>query len=84
LLYEISNAELAAAFGADWLLLNMFVLNNSVFHGLPDQNQGGPIREIKKLTGRIIGVNLEAVDSGNAKLPPAGWLRWLTPGKPGN
>lgn len=70
LLYEISNAELAAAFGADLLLLNMLDLDNPVFHGLPRQNPDGPIREIKELTGRIIGVNLEAVDPEHTQLPP--------------
>lgn len=70
LLYDVSNAELAAAFGADLLILNMFDLDNPVFNGLPNKNQNGPIWEIKELTGRIIGVNLEAVDEANTKLPP--------------
>lgn len=70
LLYDISNAELAAAFGADLLLLNMFDLDNPVFHGLLNKNLNGLIREIKELTGRIIGVNLEAVDEGNSNIPP--------------
>lgn len=69
LLYEISNAELAAAFGADLLLLNLFDLDRPVFNGLPNLNPKGVIREIKELTGRIIGVNLEAVDEATSKLP---------------
>lgn len=69
LLHEISNAELAAAFGADLLLLNLFDLDRPVFNGLPNQNPKGVIREIKELTGRIIGVNLEAVDEATSKLP---------------
>lgn len=70
LLYDISNAELAAAFGADILLLNMFDVDNPVFNGLPNKNPKGPIWEIKELTGRIIGVNLEPVDEKNSKIPP--------------
>jgi hypothetical protein len=70
LLYNISNAELAAAFGADLLLLNMFDLDHPVVHGLPATPQSEIIREVKRLTGRIIGVNLEPVDEEHSNLPP--------------
>jgi hypothetical protein len=69
LLYNISNAELAAAFGADLLLLNMFDLFNPVFYGLQKNNPDEIIKEIKELTGRIIGVNLEAVDEASNLTP---------------
>lgn len=69
LLYNISNAELAAAFGADLLLLNMFDLDHPIFHGLPDTPPHEIIREVKRLTGRIIGVNLEPVDEVTSNLP---------------
>ncbi len=62
LLHDISNAELAAAFGADLLLLNMLDLYIPVFYGLQKNNPDKIIKEIKELTGRIIGVNLEAVE----------------------
>ena len=69
LLYNISNAELAAAFGADLLLLNMFDPEHPVFHGLPETAPTEIIREIKRLTGRLIGVNLEPVDEATSNLP---------------
>lgn len=63
LLGYISNAELACAFGSDILLLNMFDFDNPVFNGIPNVDKEHIIEEIKKLTGRMIGVNLEPVDS---------------------
>ena len=68
LLYDISNAELAAAFGADLLLLNMLDLDHPVFYGLPTSNPEKIIKTIKELTGRIIGVNLEAVNEETSNL----------------
>lgn len=64
LLGYISNAELACAFGSDILLLNMFDFENIVFNGIPNVKSENVIKEIKRLTGRMIGVNLEPVDSG--------------------
>lgn len=61
-LYDISNAELACAFGADILLLNMFDVFNPVFNGIGNIDKKEIIKEIKKLTGRIIAVNLEPID----------------------
>lgn len=62
LLGNISNAELASSFGADMLLLNMLDVNEPVFNGIPDVKKEETIREIKKLTGRLVGLNLEPVD----------------------
>ncbi|RMN21942.1 hypothetical protein ALQ63_00383 [Serratia plymuthica] len=63
LLNNVTNAELAASQGADMLLLNLFDVNRPRIEGLPD---GVPpqevLRELQRLTGRVIGVNLEAVD----------------------
>lgn len=70
-----TNAELAAAFGADMLLLNLFDCFNPVVIGLPgiglseafdywanpEKNTRNPIAELKHLTGRLIGINLEPV-----------------------
>ena len=69
LLFDISNAELAAACGADLLLLNMLDLENPVYYGLPPHEPAAVIREIKRLTGRLIGVNLEAVGE-STRVPP--------------
>lgn len=61
-LFNISNVELAAAFGADILLLNFFDVYNPVINGLPDVPKKNIIKEVKRLTGRIVGINLEPVD----------------------
>ncbi len=62
ILFNISNAELASAFGADIILLNMFDVNNPVVNGIPRVEKENIVREIKRLTGRLIGLNLEPVD----------------------
>ena len=63
LLQSVTNAELVASMGADLLLLNMFDVNNPVIHGMPVGSEPGEIiHALQHLTGRVIGVNLEAVD----------------------
>jgi hypothetical protein len=62
-LFNISNAELSCAFGSDILLLNFFDVYNPIFNGIPPVEKEDIIKEIKRLTGRIIGINLEPVDS---------------------
>ncbi len=62
LLPPISNAEISAAFGADILLLNMFDVNHPHIDGIQGAGDSDVIRELKRLTGRLIGVNLEPVD----------------------
>ena len=62
LLYDISNAELAAAMSADILILNMYDVNEPVIKGLPEHKEPESISVLKKLTGRIIGINLEPTD----------------------
>ncbi len=62
LLYDISNAELAAAMSADILILNMYDVNEPVIKGLPEHKKPESISVLKKLTGRIIGINLEPTD----------------------
>ncbi len=63
LLNNVTNAELAASQGADILLINMFDSEAPLIQGMPagiapEQT----LHELQRLTGRIIGVNLEAVD----------------------
>ena len=58
----ITNSEIARAFGADLILLNFFDVFRKEIYGL--DNTEDPIRELKKLVGRPIGVNLEPVSSG--------------------
>ncbi|MGK9175350.1 haloacid dehalogenase-like hydrolase [Yokenella regensburgei] len=63
LLPGVTNAEVAASQGADILLLNMFDCHTPRIEGLPPGTPGqAAIKVLQRLTGRIIGVNLEAVD----------------------
>ncbi|WP_058909725.1 hypothetical protein [Entomohabitans teleogrylli] len=63
LLNNITNAELAASQGADILLLNLFDTASPAIAGMPQSiTPQETLRELQRLTGRIIGVNLEAVD----------------------
>lgn len=78
---EITNAELAASFGADLLLLNAFDCFTPIVMGLPgitfetlvdtvtkkEAVVENPIPLLKKLTGRPIGINLEPI-SADARL----------------
>lgn len=63
LLTDITNAEVVASMGADILLLNMFDVQNPVIQALPRVEKGETVREVKRLTGRIVGINLEPVTS---------------------
>ncbi|MDD7305269.1 MAG: haloacid dehalogenase-like hydrolase [Peptoniphilaceae bacterium] len=57
---DITNAEIARAFGADLILLNgVDVLNPNLF---AIKNQKEFVKELKNLVARPIGVNLEPVD----------------------
>ncbi len=59
---DVTNAEYAAAMGADILLLNMFDVQAPVIQALPPVAPEDTVREVKRLTGRIVGINLEPVD----------------------
>lgn len=61
---DMTNAELAAAMGADILLLNIFDVNAPVIRGLPDVPPEETVRELKRLTGRPVGINLEPLEQG--------------------
>lgn len=80
LLGDVTNAEYAAALGADILLLNMFDVQNPRLEALPESSPRETIRTLKRLTGRVIGINLEPVDpriaAGNV-----GTLWEMTPGR---
>ncbi|MBF0848105.1 haloacid dehalogenase-like hydrolase, partial [Streptococcus danieliae] len=65
LVLDVTNAEMATAFGADMILLNAFDVVNPEIKGLYNkeyQGTGQPINDLKTLVGRPIGVNLEPVD----------------------
>ena len=65
ILLDVSNAELAASFGADIILLNMYDAEDPIVEGIPNC-KGDVLKEVKRLTGRIVGVNLEPVDEFQA------------------
>ncbi len=58
---DITGAEIAKAFGADMILLNGVDVLDPQIKAITNQNDF--VRELKKLVGRPIGVNLEPVDS---------------------
>jgi len=60
---DVSNVELVCAFGADIVLLNYYDVNNPQVLGLPKCSGKEVVKEIKRLTGRIIGINLEPLDT---------------------
>lgn len=64
MLVDITNAEMVAAMGADILLLNMFDVRNPQIMALPSVEPKETVREVKRLTGRIVGINLEPVKDG--------------------
>ncbi len=60
--YPYSNAEAVAAFGADMIILNVFDVDNPMVYGYDHVEKKEVVHEIKRLTGRPIGINLEPVD----------------------
>ncbi len=59
---SITNAELAAAFGADLVILNLFDVFNPFIEGYKHDGEGSIVQKVKELTGRPVGLNLEPVD----------------------
>ncbi|HFI0304992.1 TPA: haloacid dehalogenase-like hydrolase [Streptococcus suis] len=60
LIAGVSNAEMMAAFSCDLLVLNELDVFSPQIVGFYDCDN--PIAELKRLTGRPIGINLEPVD----------------------
>lgn len=68
---DITNAEVAAAFGADLILLNGFDCYRPAIFGMPGitleqlldptQTIENPIPQLKQLIGRPVGINLEPI-----------------------
>ncbi|GGK06022.1 hypothetical protein GCM10007063_30590 [Lentibacillus kapialis] len=58
----LTNAEYAAAFGADMILLNLFDVDRPNIEGLAVENSEHVIKALKTLIGRPVGINLEPVD----------------------
>lgn len=62
---DITNSEIARAFGADLILLNGVDVLNLKIEGLTlesEDEEENEIKKLRKLVGRPIGVNLEPVD----------------------
>lgn len=60
LLEGVTNAEVMCAFGADMVLLNEFDVFEKKINGM--KYEDNPIKKIKELVGRPVGINLEPVD----------------------
>ncbi|NLM19787.1 MAG: haloacid dehalogenase-like hydrolase [Clostridiaceae bacterium] len=75
LLTDVTNAELAASFGADMLILNLFDVDNPTIYGLPqeladpDFSKLSVINKVKYLTGRPVGINLEPTIAAESNDP---------------
>jgi hypothetical protein len=77
LIDKASNAELAAAMGADVILLNLYDVNAPQVSGFPDQGEGArspafghlswghgvTLRQVKEWIGRPVGLNLEPIEN---------------------
>lgn len=61
MLVNITNAEFVASLGSDLIMLNIFDVNHPIIQGLPDVAPEDTIREIKRLTGKMVAINLEPV-----------------------
>ena len=81
MLGDITNAEFAAAMGADIVLLNMFDVQNPVIRGLPKCAPEDTVRKLKELTGRPIGINLEPVEQSLSSEDPEENMWAMTSGR---
>ncbi len=81
MLGDITNAEFAAAMGADILLLNLFDVNNPEIKGLPKTEPEQVVFKLKELTGRPIGINLEPVEQVLSSLNPEENMWAMTDGR---
>ena len=59
MLVNITNAEFVASLGADLIMLNIFDVNDPIIQGLPQTSPEDTVREVKRLTGRMVAINLE-------------------------
>lgn len=81
MLGDITNAEFAAAMGADILLLNVFDVQKPCICGLPETEPENTIRKLKELTGRPIGINLEPVGQTPDTTAPENDMWAMTDGR---
>lgn len=81
MLGDVTNAEFAAAMGADLLLLNIFDVQKPIIQGLPETEPENTIRRMKELTGRPIGINLEPVEQVLSSTDPKENMWAITDGR---
>ncbi len=81
MLGDVTNAEFAAAMGADFLLLNIFDVQAPVIRGLPKTAPEEVIHTLKHLTGRPVGINLEPVEQVLSSLDPEENMWAMTSGR---
>ena len=62
LVFDVSNPELAASQGADLIILNVFDVTAPSVQAIPVDSPTEVVRTVKRLTGRLVAVNLEPVD----------------------
>ena len=62
LVFDVSNPELAASQGADLIILNVFDVLAPAVEAIPADSPAEVVRSVKRLTGRLVAVNLEPVD----------------------
>lgn len=60
LLWDVSNPELASAFGADMLILNMYDTDQPAIFSYPYQGKT-LLKDVAATLGRMVGINLEPV-----------------------
>jgi hypothetical protein len=66
--YDVSNPELAAGVGADIVILNLLDVRRPAVSAVDAADPAEVVREVKRLTGRVIAVNLEPVDPDAERL----------------
>ena len=59
MLVNITNAEFVASLGADLIMLNIFDVIDPIIQGLPQPSPEDTIREVMRLTGIMVAINLE-------------------------
>jgi hypothetical protein len=60
--HDVSNPEVAAAMGADIVVLNLLDVRRPAVNAVDAADATDVVREVKRLTGRLVAVNLEPVD----------------------
>ena len=81
MLGDVTNAEFAAAMGADLLILNVFDVHQPRIFGLPKVPPEDTIRKLQELTGRPIAINLEPVDDPLSSTDPEENMWAMTGGR---